>query len=280
MEAAKARRMEANIDIDEQNITEAILEAAQAIAKSTAVLVNSATQVQQEFQKLVKEPQTRSVYKRDPQWAEGLISAARTVAGAVQHLVKASNEAAQGKASEEALVVAAKAVAASTTQLVTASRVKADPNSQSQVKLGDAAKMVTQATQQLVEAARQAAEWEEEKVKAEEAEKYSLADTKIKEMEKQMEILRLEKELSRAREALGSMRQKDYDDNKTQDFNPQNRGPQPGPRGPPMKGPVPMQRPPQQQVPWKTNVGAGQPPRPMKQAQPGSPPPVPRQTVG
>lgn len=72
------------------------MEAAQAIAKSTGTLVSAATVVQQEFQKLVKAPETRAVYKRDPQWAQGLISAAKTVAGAVHHLVQAANNAAQG----------------------------------------------------------------------------------------------------------------------------------------------------------------------------------------
>lgn len=141
-EQARQRAQEKGLDIDEQNITEAILEAAQAIAKSTAILVNAATGVQQEFQKLVKQPETRAVYKRDPQWAQGLISAARTVAGAVQHLVKAANSAAQGEASEEELVVAAQAVSAATAQLVTASTVKVDPNSQSQHRLREASSKV------------------------------------------------------------------------------------------------------------------------------------------
>lgn len=69
--------------------------------------MNAATSVQHEFNQLSKSPGTGSVYKRDPQWAQGLISAAKTVAGAVQHLVSASNNAAQGNASEEALIVAA-----------------------------------------------------------------------------------------------------------------------------------------------------------------------------
>jgi len=209
-EAARQRASEKDIDIDEQNITEAIMEAAQAIAKTTVVLVNAATVVQQEFQKLMKEPRTANVYKRDPQWAQGLISAARTVAGAVQHLVKAANAAAQGSASEEALIVAAQAVSAATAQLVTASTVKADPNSQSQIRLRDASSKVGQATSQLVNAAKAAANWEKEQKEIEEEEKYSLAENKIREMEQQMQILRLEKQLEMARSQLGTMRKMDY----------------------------------------------------------------------
>jgi talin len=228
-EAAKQRAAEKGIDIEEQNITGAILEAAQAIAKATAILMHAATGVQQEFQKLSKEPKSANVYKRDPTWAQGLISAARTVAGAVQHLVKAANDAAQGNASEEALIVAAREVSASTTQLVVASTVKADPNSESQRKLKEASGRVTAATTMLVNAAKAAAQWEEEKISQEDT-NFNLAEGKIKEMEQQMEILRLEKELEKARGQLGTMRKKEYEQNVNKDFNASK------PQGPPPQG--------------------------------------------
>jgi hypothetical protein len=69
-EEAKARRALPNIDIDEANITEAVLTSCHAIGQATAVLINSATAVQQEFNKLVKAPETRAVYKRSPEWAQ------------------------------------------------------------------------------------------------------------------------------------------------------------------------------------------------------------------
>jgi len=117
-------------------ITEAIFDAAQAIAKSTGVLVANATIVQQEFSKIMKSPQGKGTpYSNNKVWEDGLISAAKTVAGSVQYLVTAGNQAAQGQASEEALIVASKAVSAATTQLVMASIVKSDPNSQGQKKI-------------------------------------------------------------------------------------------------------------------------------------------------
>jgi talin len=219
-EDARQRMQEKGISLDEQNITEAILEAAQAIASATGVLVNAATSVQREFNKLAKSPDTGSVYKRDPQWAQGLISAAKTVAGAVQHLVTAANNAALGNASEEALVVAAQAVSAATTQLVVASTVKADPNSQSQLRLKDAASKVAHATQSLVDAARTAAKWEEEKETQGNQEAYALPNSKIREMEQQMAILRLEKELQKAREGLAKQRKEEYQANVNVDFKP------------------------------------------------------------
>jgi len=242
IEAARARASERGLGLDEQHITEAILEASQAIAKSTAVLVQAATAVQREFQSLIKEPKTSSVYKRDPTWAQGLISAARTVAATVKHLVKAANDAALGNSSEEALVVAAQAVSAATTQLVTASTVKADPNSENQRRLREASARVGQATSQLVAAARNAAAWEKEKQDEDEERKYDLTGNKIREMEKQMEILRLEKQLENARGQLGTLRKAEYAD----------AGP--GPTAPAAARQAPVQRGP---VPARAGPGAG-----------------------
>jgi len=220
--AARERMNTQQIDIDEQGITEAILESCQAIAKSTAVLVASATAVQQDYNKLTKgNPQSKVAYKRDPQWAQGLISAARTVAGSVQHLVKAANGASQGNASEEALIVAAQSVSAATTQLVTASTVKsANVSSGNQTRLNEAAKKVTAATAALVKTAKDAAAWEEEQANQEADATYNLTDSKVKEMEQQMAILRLEKELEKARKNLGGMRKAEYTKNVNPEFKP------------------------------------------------------------
>jgi len=161
---------------------------------------------------MAREPKTASVYKRDPTWAQGLISAARSVAATVQHLVQAANEAAQGNASEEALIVAAQAVSAVTVQLVSASTVKADPNSDAQRRLREASGKVAQATLQLVGAAKHAAQWEMEKEEMEELMNGSNdAGNKIQMMEKQMEILRKEKQLEALQHQLMSMRKNEYE---------------------------------------------------------------------
>jgi len=244
------------IAVDEQQITEAILEAAQAIAKSTGVLVMAATSVQHEYRKLAGDTANpTNVYKRDPQWAQGLISAAKTVAGSVQHLVGAANDAAQGNATEEALIVAARAVAAATTQLVTASTVKSDPNSQNAQRLKDAAKQVSNSTDALVTAAREAAKWEEEQSTLEN-EKYSLPTNQIQKMEQQMEILRLQKQLEQAQRKLQGINKADYEATTDPNFKPNVAAPpktaNPTPASPssPQQAPKPVAR---GGVAWKTN---------------------------
>eukprot|EP01128_Nolandella_sp_AFSM9_P012687 TRINITY_DN951_c0_g2_i2.p1 TRINITY_DN951_c0_g2~~TRINITY_DN951_c0_g2_i2.p1 ORF type:complete len:2415 (-),score=843.80 TRINITY_DN951_c0_g2_i2:361-7515(-) len=113
--------------IDQQDINDAILDAASAIASATGLLVKAAAVAQGERVAKIKETPGQKKYMSDPTWANGLISAAQNVAGAVSQLVKAANESVEGKAQEEALVASAKAVATATAHLVAASRSKADP---------------------------------------------------------------------------------------------------------------------------------------------------------
>jgi len=209
-EEAEARKSMPNIDVNEANITAAILEACTAIGQSTAVLMTAATSVQVEFNKLAKAPATRSVYKRDPAWAQGLISSSQEVAASVQHLVNVADSSVKGDSSEEALVVAANTVSAATARLVTASTVKTSHvNSSNQSRLVDASKSVSAATRHLVDAAKEAASFKDQKDQ-ETKSKFELSSSKIREMEEQMEILRLERELEKKRTAMLKQRAQNY----------------------------------------------------------------------
>jgi talin len=115
------------------------------------MLVNSATAAQKERIEKGRVSNNSSLYKRDPTWSQGLISAAKAVAQATAMLVSTANDAVAGKVDEESLIAASKAVASSTAQLVAATRAKSDPNSPTQIKLGLAAKAVTDATSYVVE---------------------------------------------------------------------------------------------------------------------------------
>lgn len=58
--------------------------------------MNNATVCQKEIVVAGKSAKTTNVYRRDPTWARGLISAAHAVAGAVQVLVTNASDVAQG----------------------------------------------------------------------------------------------------------------------------------------------------------------------------------------
>lgn len=194
------------IEFDTSDITTAIFDAAIAISKATAKLVESAAHAQSE--RLGNQKKNPHVYRKDPMWANGLISAAKSVAGATQQLVKSANASANGTAQEEELVAVARAVAAATAQLVTASRVKADPNSANQKILSDAAKTVVSATSALVTAAKSASQQLEEEESDELASSYT--GNAVKHMEQQMKILKLEKELEKARKSMLNSRKNEY----------------------------------------------------------------------
>jgi len=127
--------------------------------------------------------------------------------------VGAANAAAQGKAEEEALVASAKGVAAATARLVYASRTKADPFSPTQKNLSAAAKNVAAATGSLVQAAKSATQLqEEEDSKPNWEESSNQAQQRKAEMEAQVKILRLQKELEKERVHLGDIRKAEYKD--------------------------------------------------------------------
>lgn len=163
IEAAAARIMTvqaSNVDdqlpeaLKQAEVTEAILEAARAITRAAAGLVQAATVSQKELAAKGRADRSANPYKKDPAWAQGLISAAREVAGTVDQLVNSANDAAQKKAGEEHLVASTRQVAAAVARLQAASKAKADPSSPSQQKLELAAKSVGSATAKVVDAAK------------------------------------------------------------------------------------------------------------------------------
>eukprot|EP01117_Protostelium_nocturnum_P014479 TRINITY_DN550_c0_g1_i1.p1 TRINITY_DN550_c0_g1~~TRINITY_DN550_c0_g1_i1.p1 ORF type:complete len:2591 (+),score=755.90 TRINITY_DN550_c0_g1_i1:291-8063(+) len=211
---AKRRQIEARQNRDtplpEEEITEAILDAAKAIAQATGTLVGAATMAQKELVSKGKTSQTQSVYKRDPAWAKGLISAAQEVAGTVGSLVGAANQVTKGVIEEENLVAAAKGVSGATARLVFASRTKADPFSPTQKKLTEAAKSVTTATQMLVDAAKPSAET----VNDNQPDWSNMSQTQARkeELEAQTRILKLQRELDSAQRDLANNRKGQYKD--------------------------------------------------------------------
>lgn len=188
-----------------------ILDSALGITNAIAHLVKCATVAQQE---IVAQGRGRSTkqefYKKNNRWTEGLISAAKAVAMATNLLVETADGVIKGTHSFEQLIVACNEVASATAQLVAASRVKAAASSRTQDRLEDAAKAVNQVARALVKAVKTIA--------AKEAEgalhigEMTPIEFKRKEMEKQVEILRLEKDLSIARKVLGELRRLGYHD--------------------------------------------------------------------
>jgi len=148
-------------------------------------------------------------YRNDPTWANGLISSSKSVAQSLMLLVRACNAAVRGELEEEAIIALSSTVAAATAQLVTASRVRANPNSKAQKDLDLSAKQVAKTTDRMVKTAKKFTELRE---KLEDS--LPSNPNLINKLERQMDILRLEKELEQARRNLGKINKEEYTKNK------------------------------------------------------------------
>ncbi|KAG6862144.1 hypothetical protein C0995_004226 [Termitomyces sp. Mi166 len=196
-------------------VHDSILAAAMAITNAISRLMKAATESQQEIVAQGKgSSSTQQFYKRNNRWTEGLISAARAVAFATNLLIESADGVLSGTHSLEQLIVASNEVAAATAQLVAASRVKANLMSKTQERLESAAKAVTEACKALVRQVKavSARQSEEEEV---DYKNMAVLEFKRREMEQQVEILKLEKDLGAARHRLGAMRRAGYHTDQT-----------------------------------------------------------------
>ncbi|KAH7909787.1 ANTH domain-containing protein [Hygrophoropsis aurantiaca] len=196
-------------------VHDSILSAAMAITSAIARLIQAATESQQEIVAQGRgSSSVQQFYKRNNRWTEGLISAAKAVAFATGLLIESADGVLSGTHSLEQLIVASNEVAAATAQLVAASRVKANLMSKTQERLELAAKAVTDACKALVRqvkavSAKQAAEEDVD------YKNMAVMEFKRQEMEQQVEILKLEKDLGAARHRLGAMRRAGYHTDET-----------------------------------------------------------------
>ena len=194
----------------EVNVHDAILEATLVITNAIARLIAAATESQEEIVREGKgSSTTQQFYKRNNRWTEGLISAAKAVAYATTLLIESADGVISGTHSLEQLIVASNEVSAATAQLVAASRVKASLMSKTQQRLEVASKAVTDACKALVKQVKaiSAATNDEEAI---DYKSMASHEFKVREMEQQVEILKLEKDLGAARRRLGEMRRAGY----------------------------------------------------------------------
>lgn len=196
-------------------VHDSILQAAMVITGAIARLIKAATDSQQEIVAQGKGSSSiQQFYKRNNRWTEGLISAAKAVAFATNLLIESADGVLSGTHSLEQLIVASNEVAAATAQLVAASRVKSNLMSKTQERLEAAARAVTEACKALV---RQVKAISAKQSEEEDVDYKSMASLEFKrrEMEQQVEILKLEKDLGAARHRLGIMRRAGYHTNET-----------------------------------------------------------------
>ncbi|KAF9574003.1 sla2 Src-like adaptor 2 [Mortierella alpina] len=212
LQALMAKPKNDGLSAVELQVNASILESAMAMMQAIGHLIKCATISQQEIVAQGRGTSTNAAfYKKNNRWTEGLISAAKAVAVATTLLVETADGVISKTHSMEQLLVASNEVAAATAQLVAASRVKANFMSKAQDNLERASKAVTEASRALVRAVKAIMERElKERESAVDYQGMNAHEFKIKEMSQQVEILKLEKELTLARRVLGEMRKVSY----------------------------------------------------------------------
>lgn len=133
-----------------------------SVTAAAQMLLEAATEAQKErVARGVVAADKGEAYHVDPMWAEGLISAAKSVASSMKVLCGAANNALNGNVDEAQLVSCCRAVAAHTGKLQLSAKVKADRDSPAQIKMDKASKLVKDTTGDLVTETKRVADFEE-----------------------------------------------------------------------------------------------------------------------
>ncbi|XP_062614354.1 huntingtin-interacting protein 1-like isoform X3 [Saccostrea cucullata] len=194
----------------ELTVNESILDSCTGLMKAIKVLLVKSQDLQKEI--VAQGRGTSSVkefYKKNHRWTEGLLSAAKAVGWGATSLLDAADKVVKGEGKFEELIVCSNEIAASTAQLVVASKVKADRKSKKLSELSEASKGVSSCTGKVVGSAREAAQIIEEQSLMDFT-KLNLMQAKKEEMQSQVRVLELEKELETERYKLGQVRKRHY----------------------------------------------------------------------
>lgn len=191
-------------------VHEAIRGATESVTTAIGELIRHARLVQAEIVAQGRgSGSPDAFYRQHSVWTQGLISAAQAVATATLSLIDVADGVLRGTHSLEQLVVASNGVSAAVAQLLAAARVKALPGSERQAGLESAARAVTERNRGVVDAASLGVTTTDTALDSGTVEDDPHA-MKVKEMEQQVRIKRLERDLDRARHDLGQTRRLAY----------------------------------------------------------------------
>ncbi|XP_060065039.1 huntingtin-interacting protein 1-like [Ylistrum balloti] len=194
----------------ELQVNEGILDSCTGLMEAIKILLSKSRDLQKEIVSQGRgTSSSKEFYKKNHRWTEGLLSAAKAVGFGATTLMEAADKVVKGEGKFEELIVCSNEIAASTAQLVVASKVKADRRSEKLKALSDASKGVSTSTGKVVGSAREGSQRIEEQSLMDFT-KLTLHQTKKNEMQSQVRLLELEKELELERLKLGELRKQHY----------------------------------------------------------------------
>ncbi|XP_062446005.1 huntingtin-interacting protein 1-related protein isoform X1 [Rhea pennata] len=204
---SQARNESSGVQLE---VNERILNSCTDLMKAIRLLVMTSTNLQKEIVESGRgAATTREFYAKNSRWTEGLISASKAVGWGASQLVEAADRVVLRTGKYEELMVCSHEIAASTAQLVAASKVKADKRSGNLGKLQECSRSVNEMAANVVASTRSGQERIEEKDTMDFS-GMSLIKLKKEEMEAQVKVLELEKQLEGERRRLGELRRQHY----------------------------------------------------------------------
>ncbi|XP_021375645.1 huntingtin-interacting protein 1-like isoform X2 [Mizuhopecten yessoensis] len=194
----------------ELQVNEGILDSCTGLMEAIKILLSKSHDLQKEIVSQGRgTSSSKEFYKKNHRWTEGLLSAAKAVGFGATTLMEAADKVVKGEGKFEELIVCSNEITASTAQLVVASKVKADRRSEKLKALSEASKRVSSSTGKVVGSAREGSQRIEEQSLMDFS-KLTLHQTKKNEMQSQVRLLELEKELEQERLKLSELRRQHY----------------------------------------------------------------------
>lgn len=193
------RTKKGSAELDQTDINNALFDAGYAIAAATSAVVGVGAQIQKNRTTALADLTKKSV-KTDPTALSALIGSSKETAGAITNLAKAT-KASSYKLDEKQLVASANAVNTATSHMVAALKAGAtEQEAETVSKLISYNAAVVEATSALMSAVHRASSFNE-------VVEVEAPDTgKVKELEIQIRILKLEKAIKREQRKLDAMK--------------------------------------------------------------------------
>uniref|UniRef100_A0A672L238 Huntingtin interacting protein 1 related n=1 Tax=Sinocyclocheilus grahami TaxID=75366 RepID=A0A672L238_SINGR len=204
---SQARRDSSGVKLE---VNQSIIGSCSDLMKAIHMLVTSATDLQRDIVESGRGAgSVKDFYAKNSCWTEGLISASKAVGWGATQMLESADKVVTDRGKYEELIVCSHEIAASTAQLVAASKVKADRGNKKLQTLQQASRHVNDMAAVVVSSTK-SGQMQIENKNSMDFSSMSLIKLKTEEMDSQVKVLELEKQLENERIRLGELRKKHY----------------------------------------------------------------------
>ncbi|KAL1266156.1 hypothetical protein QQF64_001831 [Cirrhinus molitorella] len=205
---SQARRDTSGVKLE---VNQSIIGSCSDLMKAIHMLVTASTDLQRDIVESGRGAgSVKDFYAKNSRWTEGLISASKAVGWGATQMLESADKVVTDNGKYEELIVCSHEIAASTAQLVAASKVKADRGNRKLQTLQQASRHVNDMAAVVVSSTK-SGQMQIENKNSMDFSGLSLIKLKTEEMDSQVKVLELEKQLANERIRLGELRKKHYE---------------------------------------------------------------------